>query len=72
MYLTLAKLFLTLASAVIQYMNNQQLLEAGAAQATLKGIQDATDAISVAKSARATGANRVPVTDDPFNRDNKR
>lgn len=68
MYLTLAKLFLTLASAVIQYMNNKQLLEAGAAQATLKGIQDANDAIMVAKSARAASANSVPDTTDPFNR----
>lgn len=70
MYLNLAKLFLTLASAVIQYMNNKQLLEAGAAQATLKGIQDANDAILVAKSARDTGADRVPVDTDPNNRDN--
>jgi hypothetical protein len=70
MYISLAKLFLSLASAVIQYMNNKQLLEAGEAKAVLEGITHANEAIARARSARAN-ADSLPDEADKYNRDNK-
>lgn len=69
MYASLAKLLLTLVSAVIQYMNNKKLMGAGAAVAALKGIQDAQDAIARANAARDRGLQDD--FRDPFDTDNK-
>jgi hypothetical protein len=69
MYISLAKLFLTLASSIIQYMNNKQLMEAGEAKAVLEGIKHANDAIARAHGARAN-ADSVLDEADKYNRDN--
>jgi hypothetical protein len=67
---TLIKLFLSLASSLAQYAHDKQMLDAGAAQSVLKGIEDANTAIASANDARAH-ADSVPVSKDPNNRDNK-
>lgn len=68
--ISIIKLMLTLVSTLAQYAQNKQLMDAGAAEAVLQGIQDANTAIDKAKSARAN-ANSLPVSSDPQNRDNE-
>lgn len=67
--LTLAKVFLTLASTVFKHINDKKLMDAGAAQAALKGVQDAQDAITRADAARTRGMQDD--WRDPFDTDNK-
>jgi len=50
--LGLLKVLVSLVSSIAQYMHDKQLLEAGAAQSVLKGLQDANEAIKRANSAR--------------------
>ena len=58
-----------------QYLANKSLLNAGEAQAVLKGLQDATEAIKNARRARAGALSEfdsldgVPDEDDPNLRD---
>ena len=44
--LQLAKLLLALAGAVMKYLNNKTLIDAGMAKAILQGIRSATDAVN--------------------------
>jgi hypothetical protein len=67
---TLIKLFLSLASSIAQYAHDKQLMDAGAAKSVLEGIQNANDAIARASVARAN-ADKLPVNEDPNNRDNE-
>lgn len=69
MWLTWIKLLATLLSSALQYANNKKLMEAGAAQAALKGVQDAQDAITRADAARTRGMQDD--WRDPFDTDNK-
>ena len=64
----LLKAFLSIAGSIAKIMEQKQLLDAGAAQAILKGVRDADDAITRAKFAR-DNADSVPVDEDQFNRD---
>lgn len=64
------KAILSLAATLAEYFKNKQLMDAGAAQAVLKGIRDADDAIARANAAR-NNADSLPVSDDPANRDNQ-
>jgi hypothetical protein len=63
------KLFLTLASAMAEFAKTKRLMDAGAAEAVLKGVRDADDAINRANIARAN-ADKLPSDNDPNNRDN--
>lgn len=67
---SIIKLLLTLASSITQYAHDKKLIDAGAAQAILKGINDAEDTIKRANNARAN-ANSVPVESDPDDRANR-
>jgi hypothetical protein len=67
-FLSILKFVLGVASALAEYAKNKQLIDAGAAQAVLKGVQDADEAISRANAAR-TGKLQDADT-DPNNRDN--
>lgn len=72
MWLTLLKLLLSIASAVATHVRERRLLEAGAAQAVLKGVRDADEAIRRARAARdAVRDDPDSVRDDPYNRDNR-
>jgi len=70
MWLTLLKLLLSIASAVASYAERRQMLEAGAAQAVLKGVRDADSAIARARAAR-DAAGRVRPEDSRYNRDRR-
>lgn len=63
----LIKLFLTLASSLVQYAHDKKLMDAGAAKAVLASVEQANEEIARANAARAN-ANSVPVSDDPDNR----
>lgn len=66
--LTFLKLLLTIASSLAKYASEKKLMDAGAAEAVLKGVRDADEAVDRANLARKSGG--VPVDDDPNNRDN--
>lgn len=63
------KLLLSLASSAVQYANTKKLMDAGAAEAAIKGIQDAQDAIARADAARARGMRDD--FKDPFDTNNQ-
>jgi len=65
----LLRLFLSVAGYIAKYISDKQLMEAGVAQATLEGIENAKNAIARANAARAN-VDSVPVDADPNNRDN--
>jgi hypothetical protein len=67
---TLLKALLTLASSLASYMHDKKLMDAGAAQAILKGVNDANEAIATANAAR--NAHSVPESTDPDNRNNQK
>lgn len=52
-WVSLLTAILAIARALTSWLQERQLLDAGAAQATLKGIQDADAAIAKASRARA-------------------
>lgn len=66
--ITLVKGLLSLASAIVGFMRDKKLYDAGATEAILKGIREADDAIIRANNSRH---NLVGVSDDKQNRDNK-
>ena len=65
---SLLKIVLSLANKLAEYVHDKQLMDAGAARATLAGIHLADAAIAKAEKARA---NPTPIDKDEFNRDNK-
>jgi hypothetical protein len=66
--LSLLKLLIGLAGNLAEYVRQKKLMDAGAAEATLKGLRDADDAIRRAADARA---HPVGLSDDPDNRDTR-
>lgn len=71
-WVALVKLLLTFVNALVTYLHDQKLLEAGAAQEAKKELQNALDAIGRARDAIA-GISDDPdsVRNDPNNRDNQ-
>lgn len=68
MIVQLIQLFLALANNLAGYAKDKQLMDAGAAESVLKGVQDATEAIARANAARS---GKLPdFKSDPNNRDN--
>jgi hypothetical protein len=65
--LTFLKGLVALVSSVAKYLSDKRLIELGAADSVLKGLQDAEDAITRANTARAN-ANSVPISEDPDDR----
>lgn len=70
-FVAILKLVLGLASKLAEYISNKRLMDAGAAEAILKGLRDADDAIARADRARAD-FDSVPVDSDPQNRRNRK
>lgn len=68
--LTLLKGLVSLVTSVANYLRDKRLMDAGAAESVLKGLNDANDAINRANAARAN-ANSVPDELDENNRRNK-
>lgn len=68
--LTLLKGLVSLVTSVANYLRDKRLMDAGAAESVLKGLNDANDAINRANAARAN-ANSVPIDQDPDNTANK-
>lgn len=68
---SILKILLELANKVASYVRDKQLMEAGAAQAILRGVNDANDAIDRADTARRN-YDSLPVESDPENRDNRK
>lgn len=69
-YVSFLKLLLSFITSYTQYIRDKQLMEAGKAEAILKGINDADEAIKRANDARSN-VDSVPVNADPNNRDNR-
>ena len=67
--LTFIKLFLALADSLSKYARDKQLMDAGAAEAVLKGVNDANEAIS--RANRARNGELPDTSDDENNRDNQ-
>jgi hypothetical protein len=68
--LALLKGLVALVSSIAEYMRDKRLIELGAAESVLKGLQDADKAIKLANDARAN-ANSVPISTDQDDRANK-
>lgn len=66
-FVAILKIALSLASKLAEYVQNKQLMDAGASEALLKGLRDADDAINRANNARAN-VDSLPVESDPQNR----
>ena len=69
-FVSILKILLSLASTIAGYVRDRQLMNAGAAESILKGLNDANDAIARANAARAN-VDSLPVNADEANRDNK-
>ena len=71
MHLTLIKLFLTFANALLQHARDKRLIDGAIAEATLKGLEDVQNKINTANNAIAN-IDSLPISEDPANRANKR
>jgi hypothetical protein len=67
MHLTLIKLFLTLANALLQNARDKRLIDGAIAEQTLKGLQDVQDKINLANDAIAN-VDSLQISQDPANR----
>jgi len=68
-WLSLLRLLLSLASAVASHVRDKRLLAAGEAEAVLRGVREADDAI---RRARAAAARVDELPDDGrFDRDRR-
>lgn len=70
MHITLIKLFLTLANALMQDARERRLFNTGIDNANLQGLKDVINKINMANDAIANDI--MPVDQDPANRANKR
>ena len=71
MHITLIKLFLTLANALMQDARERRLFNAGIDNANLQGLKDVINKINMANDAIAN-VDSLPIAADPANRANKR
>jgi hypothetical protein len=69
--LAILRAVLSLASALMGYVRDRQLMDAGEAKQLSAGLQESLDAISRAKRARQS-VDPDGVPDDPDNRDTLR
>lgn len=68
MHLTLIKLFLTLANALLQNARDKRLIDGAIAQQSLEALKDVQNKIAMANDAIN---DIVPLDQDPNNRANK-
>jgi hypothetical protein len=71
MHLTLIKLFLTLANALLQNAKEKRLIDGAIAEYTLKGLEDVQNKIAMANDA-VRDVDSLPIEDDTANRANNR
>lgn len=71
MYLTLIKLFLTFANALMQQARDKKIIDGALAQESLEGLKDVQYKIDKANSA-IRDVDSLPVDKDPANRANRR
>lgn len=71
MHLTLIKLFLTLANALLQNAKEKRLIDGAIAEYTLKGLEDVQNKIAMANDA-VRDVDSLPIDQDEQNRANKR
>jgi hypothetical protein len=71
MHLTLIKLFLTLANALLQNAKEKRLIDSATAEYTLKGLQDVQNKIAMANDA-VRDVDSLSIEDDTANRANSR
>lgn len=69
--LSIIKLFMSLALSLTQYAHDKKMMDAGAAESVLKGLNDANDAIARANLAREK-IDDISIEEDDANRANKR
>lgn len=67
--LALLKGLVTLVQSIAQYMHDKRLVELGAAESVLKGLNEVNEAIDRARNAR--NAPSLSDDQDPNNRRNK-
>ena len=70
-YLAILKGLIAIVNSFATYLNNKQLIDAGIAQATLKGLNDVINKINMANDA-IRDVDSLPIEQDPANRANKR
>lgn len=70
-YLAILKGLLAIVHSFANYLNNKQLIDAGIAQATVKGLEDVQNKINMANNAIAN-YDSLPKSEDSANRANKR
>ena len=73
-WLSIVAAALSVLKALVEWLHDRQVIDAAAAQETLKGMQDADAAIAKAKDAReqvraALARGSDPMSDDGFKRD---
>jgi hypothetical protein len=71
MHLTLIKLFLTLANALLQNAKEKRLIDGAIAEYTLKGLEDVQNKIAMANDA-VRDVDSLSIEDDTANRANSR
>lgn len=71
MHLTLIKLFLSLANALMQDARERRLFNAGIDNANLQGLKDVINKINMANDA-IRDVDSLPIESDEANRANKR
>ncbi len=69
-YLAILKGLIAIVHSFANYLNNKQLIDAGIAQATVRGLEDVQNKINMANDAIANDI--VPIDQDPANRASKR
>lgn len=69
-YLAILKGLIAIVHSFANYLNNKQLIDAGIAQATVKGLEDVKNKINMANDAIAN-VDSLPINQDPANRANK-
>ncbi len=70
-YLAILKGLISLVHSFANYLNNKQLIDAGIAQATAKGLNDVINKINMANDA-VRDIDSLPIEDDTANRANSR
>jgi hypothetical protein len=70
-YLAILKGLIAIVHSFASYLNNKQLIDAGIAQATAKGLNDVLNKINFANDAIAN-VDELPISEDSANRANSR
>lgn len=69
-YLAILKGLVAIVHSFANYLNNKQLIDAGIAQATVRGLEDVQNKINLANDAIAN-VDSLPKSEDSANRANR-